>query len=447
MSETSPSEAAHADYGASSMDRWTSCLGSPRLCAGLPSYDTEWSADGTMAHGLMQACFELGVKNAIEYNNISEEYLAAFGLPHLEVTFEQVRNVQVILDYVYDILDQYPDAILHVEHRVHIPSSAVPGRMWGTCDVMIYVPSTKWLHVIDYKHGVGIFVDIKDNKQLKFYGLGALWECMQNGQAVEGITLAVVQPRSFSEAAGGIRDQDFTAADLFAFHNEAEAAAWATLAPDAPLVPSPDNCRWCSAGAAGHCPAVAGKVVAVVGTVTDIRQISAATLPDPKTLRFDQMIAVLDARKLLVGWMKSVYECAVGYARAGNNFPGRKMVWSAAKRQWDVTTHTEATIAAALMAYTGRALEEVYPRQLVGITEGENAAVDTQRQAIVRLPGEGKKAWEKRRNAASEAARNALAMYMIKKPGGGMELAPLNDPRPAIDSADVLFNNVNLEGL
>jgi hypothetical protein len=74
-------------------------------------------------------------------------------------TAECARNVQVILDHVYTILDSYPDAELAVEHRVHIPSQAVPDRMWGTTDVRIYVPSIRWLFVIDYKHGAGIFVD------------------------------------------------------------------------------------------------------------------------------------------------------------------------------------------------------------------------------------------------------------------------------------------------
>lgn len=443
MTETSPSEAAHADYGASSMERWTSCLGSPRLCADLPSYDTEWSADGSTAHGLMHHCLLFRERDATNFVDVIVEPIQGkrFG----PIVHEQARNVQVILDYIYEILDRYPDAILSVEHRVHIPSSAVPGRMWGTCDVRIYVPSIRWLFVIDYKHGVGIFVDINENKQLMFYGTGALWECIQNDQAVQGITLSIVQPRSFSDAAGGIRDKDFTPADLFAFHSEAERAAYATLDPAAPLVPSPDNCRWCAAGAAGRCPAVERKAVTLVGQ--EIRQITAASLPDPKTLSFETMLAVLDARKLLVGWMKSVYECAVGYARAGNSFPQRKMVWTAAKRVWDEQTHKGDDIAQQLSIYTGRALDEVYPRQLVGITEAENAMVDAFRSAIVREPGESKKAFTARQNKASELARHTMAMLTIKKPGGGMELVPLSDPRPAIDNATALFNNVNMEGL
>lgn len=432
--------AAHAEYGASSMERWTSCLGSPRLCVGLPSYDTEWSEDGTTAHGLMQHCLLWRERDATAFVGVIVEPVQGekFG----PITDDHARNVQVLLDYVYDILDRYPDAQLSVEHRVHIPSSAVPDQMWGTTDVKIYVPSIVWLFIIDYKHGVGISVDIHDNKQLKFYGLGALWEHMLLGQAVAGVTLAVVQPRSYS-TQGGIKDQDVTTAELLAFHGYVEEKAYATLDPYAPLVPNPDYCRWCPAAGHGRCPALARTALATVGT--ELNKLTKADLPDPQHMSFEQMIAVLDAWPLLNGWKKVVYETAIGFARKGGHFPGRKMVFTGARREW----HGEpGSVAVQLAVLAGCSVDEVYGRQLVGITEAENRIVDAFRHGLHQLPDETKKAFTVRQNEASRLAREAMAMLTLKKPSGSFELVPISDPRPAIDGAATFFaGRVNMEGL
>lgn len=443
MSDASPPEAAHANYGASSMERWTSCLGSPRLCAGLPSYDTEYSVDGTVAHTLAAWCLTWDERNASAFVGVVIEPMIGEKTP--PITAEQARGVQVILDHVYGVLESFPSAQLRVEHRVRIPSSAVPGQMYGTCDVFIYDPVSRRIWIIDYKHGAGIHVDIKDSKQLKFYALGSLWECIANGQAVEGITIAIVQPRAFSEVGGGVREQDITVAELFEFHVYAEDRAFATLAPDAPLVPDPKYCRWCSAGAAGVCPAVIGAATALVG-VNTLQELSTTPLPNPKGLSFEKMNAILDAWPLVSAWYRSVLDCAMGYAREKGGFPGRKLVYSLPRREWDLTTHTADDIATALMIYTGRSLDEVYGRSLIGITEAENAVVDARRAALVRASKESKRAFTARLNAASEKAREDLAMYMIKKPKGSLQLVPLSDDRPAVDGAQ-LFKGVNMEGL
>lgn len=442
MIEAAP-DAAHAEYGASSMDRWTSCLGSSRLCTGLPGYDTEWSEDGKAAHKLIEICLKSGVSDASGFLNHALEFEPG---KSTVIDAEHVRNVNVLLAYVSDVVSRYPDAQVSVEHRVHIPSNAVPGRMWGTCDVKIYVPSIAWLFIIDYKHGVGISVTVHDNKQLRFYGLGALWEHMLAGDAVAGVTLAIVQPRSLSTQGGGVKDIDITTAELFAFHNYAEDRAYATLDAHAPLVPHPDYCRWCPAAGHGRCPVIERTALAVVGgQLKSVSEINKETLPDPKNLSFDQMSAILDARPLLIALMKQVYETAIGFARQGGYFPGRKLVFTGSRRHW---YGDEAEIADQLMMFTGKTIDEVYPRTLIGITEAENAMVDAFRLGLTKQPDETRATFKARQDDASQLARETMALLTHKKPSGGVELVPVSDPRPAIDGAATYFaGRINMEGL
>ena len=42
--------------------------------------------------------------------------------------------------------------------------------------VTCIIISDDTLHVVDYKHGVGVLVDANDNSQMKLYGLGGISE-------------------------------------------------------------------------------------------------------------------------------------------------------------------------------------------------------------------------------------------------------------------------------
>lgn len=428
MNDASPM--AHAEYGMSSLDRWTSCLGSIKRCAGLPSFDNEWSAEGTLAHKHLQACLLTAQRTADSFPET----------PSIQ------SAVQVALDYVFSILDKHPDAEMFVEQRVAIPTQAVPGRMWGTADVVIYIPSLCWIFVIDYKHGVGIFVDTAKSKQLRGYGVGAM--AMFEGRPIKGVTLAIVQPRSYSEH-GGIRPHDITTTELFYFHNFMEDKAYATLDPDAPIMPTPDNCRFCPAGGAGTCEAVHQTALAIVGgELQSVRDISKATLPEPSKLPLDRIIAIMSLSKLMTGFLKNCKEFAVGFARAGNVVPGFKLVFSQSRRGWNLTLYTAEQIAHQLALLTGKTYEECHPRTLPGITEAENMVIDAFRSGLQRYAGESQKSFTVRQNKASEMASEAMALLTLKQPGGGIDLVPIGDPRAPVDGAATYFAGiVNMEGL
>ena len=81
-----------------------------------------------------------------------------------------------------------------------------PG-MYGTADAVALDKSKGILHVVDFKFGEGIVVDVKDNPQLEYYALGALrtlkFPCRK-------VRMTIIQPRAY-HPAGHIRHWDVDA--------------------------------------------------------------------------------------------------------------------------------------------------------------------------------------------------------------------------------------------
>lgn len=426
---------AHDEYGASSAKRWTSCLRSVALCAQVPpSQDSEWGDEGRAAHAVLEVCLGAGIRKVRLEG--ADEVNAAGDVP---LTPEMARAVQVALDYIYKILDANPGATLSVENRVKVPSFAVPGRMGGTLDVRIYLPQWKWLHIIDYKHGAGIFVSEEDNLQMDMYAIASLFEI---GEPVERVTTTIIQPRSF-QAMGAIRQAERPIVDLLNRWAWFDERAELTKDPNAPLAPDPDNCRWCTAGGYGICPVAERTLLAMFDP--NAKSMREMKLPDGKVLSPEQASYVLANEKLVTALLKNIRMTWTGFVKNGGDFPGWKLVLGDASRAWH---GDHATIAATLMQWLGKSIDEVYPRQLIGVTEAENLIVDYYRNAVTREDGETKKSFTVRQNEASKLAREALAMLTLKEPRGQPRLVPLSDVRTALEtSVPHLAGQINLDGL
>src|SRR3546814_1886118 len=74
---------------------------------------------------------------------------------------EMVEAVQVFLDTIRR--DYKPGDVLVVEQRFDL-SSWYPG-LFGTCDAVLYRPSTGELRVYDLKYGRGVPVEVERNSQ------------------------------------------------------------------------------------------------------------------------------------------------------------------------------------------------------------------------------------------------------------------------------------------
>jgi hypothetical protein len=302
---------AHSPIGASSMYRWAACPGSIRLSEGIKNRSSEYAAEGTVAHDIGAQVLEDGIK--------IDKFLGTT----TTVEGHEITVTQEMLDAV----QVYVDAVSWAAQ------TAKPGT----------------LIVMDYKHGAGLAVEVKDNPQLEYYALGSLLsekgissrliehkfdltavypglygtaDCViQTPGDVTRVEMVIVQPRC-PHPDGPVRRWTIDAIDLMDFTTELIDYAKATEDPAAPLHPG-DHCRFCPA-AGTPCTALKDKANAVAASV-----FAPGKPYDPKVLA-DTLLWL----PVLESWAKSVREFAYAEAEAGNKIPGWKLVAKVARRKW-----------------------------------------------------------------------------------------------------------------
>lgn len=320
MSATLP---AHSKLGASSMHRWSACPGSVRLSAGLESTSSFYAAEGTAAHELAANC--------LEYDHNAVYGLSAARWIHDghegEVTAEMCDAVQVYLDAVRgDAIEEDGSAPIRlIEHKFHLKE--LHPDLFGTADCVQVWPAKKLMRVYDYKHGAGVAVDVDNNRQLKYYALGALLEYSEKyKKPISEVELVIVQPRCPHEG-GQVRRYRFKAVELLDFEADLMDAVRRTEDPNAPLHLG-DHCHWCPAAAL--CPEAKSRAQEAAKM-----EFSNTTPYDPKVLA--DTLAILPA---IEGWAKTVREFAYGEAQHGRTPPGYKLVDKRPTRKWNVDDHT-----------------------------------------------------------------------------------------------------------
>jgi len=182
---------AHAILSASASKRWLTCQPSARLEASLPepprrSGDFDYSQEGTMAHTLAEIKLrhQFGQIGIEEYER---EYEIIKNTPYYDEEFERYVD-----DYVLYVRSQIGEGDTpFFEQRVDF-SDFVPDG-FGTADVIII--SKHAIRVIDLKFGKGIFVEAKDNPQLRLYALGAYCKFKDEYPDLKEVHYTIHQPR------------------------------------------------------------------------------------------------------------------------------------------------------------------------------------------------------------------------------------------------------------
>jgi hypothetical protein len=184
----------------------------------------------------------------------------------IPLTEELCEAVQEFLDYI--AANERPDDVAVIEQSFTPAMRKLHPKFGGSTDRVMWRESERLLRVYDYKHGAGVPVDVDDNKQLKYYALGALlsnptWNALT-------VELVIAQPRCDHEQ-GRIRSYKFPAIDLIDYAADLIDAAKETEDfVAAKLVPSKKACRFCPANAARKCPALEKETHALVVADFDI---------------------------------------------------------------------------------------------------------------------------------------------------------------------------------
>lgn len=312
---------AHAELGPSSAKRWMTCPGSVRMSRGLPGTTSRYAEEGTAAHALAETI----LRARIEPTPTNVEAAAE---ATLLATVEMLDAVQVYVDKVMSYVDAGLDAVILLEQRVTLESFGI--ELYGTGDLVAYIPALRRLILGDYKHGAGVAVEVEQNPQLMLYGLGA-WVSIAGprGWRVEHVETFICQPRKEHDL-GPVRTHTYTLAEMLDFAQDVIDAAKATEAPDAALVAG-DHCRFCRAKAL--CPVR----VEAINAVVDVPEFKG--LPPARAMSIEQAVAILEAadRTKFAEWLDDVRGFLQQHAEAGGSVPGYKLVQKRANRQWRVS--------------------------------------------------------------------------------------------------------------
>ena len=235
--------------------------------------------------------------------------------------------------------------------------------------------------VLDWKFGSGVAVPAEENPQLMFYAAAAMRT--EKAQWVfDGATeieLIIVQPPV-------IKRWTTTIERIKQFERELVAAVKEAQRPDARLATG-DHCRWCAAKPI--CPQMNGAVERAIK-----QQII--------NLDVDTLGRALQNADLLEDWIKDLRALAFGMLEKGAEVPGYKIVQKQARRQWV----DEAKAAQALLVMNVPR-SEIYKEELLS-------------------PAQAEKVLKK--------SKMALPDDLVVAVSSGTTLAPVDDPRPAVQS-------------
>ena len=369
----------HAFLSASASHRWLNCPPSAKLCESLPDQTSSYAQEGTDCHELCAYLVEkaLGRKvtdpteNLTYYNaemqNCAEEY-CSFVMEQLEEAKKHCKDPQVM-----------------VEQRLDFSKFVENG--FGTGDCVIVADDV--LHIIDYKHGLGILVEATNNSQLFCYALGAL-EIFDDLYDITEVKMSIFQPRRSNTDTFTIRKED-----LLTWANE-------ILVPTAKLAyegkgefKAGDHCQFC-------------KVKASCRKRAEYNlELAKYDFAMPATLDSIEIAAILPKIDQLISWGNDLKEFALKQAQSGTHYEGFKVVEGRSNRKY-----TDDSVVAAVVTDAGF---DPYEKKLLGVT------------AMTTLLG--KKRFEE------------LLSGLIYKPPGKPALVPESDKRPAMNSAKDDFND------
>lgn len=368
----------HAFLSASASHRWLNCPPSAKLCESLPDQTSTYAQEGTDCHELCAYLVEKALgrnvtdptKHLSYYNtemqNCAEEY-CNFVLEQLEEAKVHCKDPQVI-----------------VEQRLDFSRFVENG--FGTGDCVIVADDV--LHIIDYKHGLGVLVEAQNNSQLFCYAIGAL-EIFDGIYDINEVKISIFQPRR-----GNVDTFSISKDELLTWANE-------VLEPTAKLAYEGKG----EFNAGGHCQFCKVKATCRKRAEHNL-ELAKYDFEVPATLDDIEIAAILPKIDQLISWGNDIKDYALQQAQSGTHYEGFKVVEGRSNRKY-----TDEVVVAESVTKAGF---DPYEKKVLGVT------------AMTTLLG--KKRFEE------------LLGELTYKPPGKPALVPESDKRPVMNTAINDFN-------
>lgn len=334
----------HAKLSASASHRWLVCQGSVQANAKNDDTGNVFALEGTTAHALLEVCLRLADEPTRYVELVLDEGL-------MPVDEAMADGIGYALDYVQAYMADNPKAHVYVEHKVVFGPQVGcdENEGWGTSDIIID-NYPKECVVIDYKHGIGVSVSVKNNSQLRLYSAGMR---QQRGR-YQRYRNVVVQPRVPKRKP--VQEASFTDKELAAWlEDTVRPVIPIALSKDAPRVAG-DHCKFCAAD--GQCPA----------QYEYVQQAASKEFKnnDPKSLSPAAIGRALDVLGTVERIGKAIKEHAIKLVHADKKVPGYEKDFTAARRIW-----RDEEDANDRLAELGLEKRERYSVELLSVAQAE----------------------------------------------------------------------------
>lgn len=324
----------HAILSASAAYRWLSCTPSARFEEQIPEEESDYAAEGTLAHDL--AALVLSARAGI-YNGSQSEYNRLM----TEITDNELYSPEM-LDHAEDYAQLVKDqgGLILIEQRVDFSEFVPLG--YGTSDSINIKPLV--LYITDLKYGAGIRVTAVKNKQMMLYALGALKRAYELGHKPERVVMTIYQPR-----AGGLSTWEISTLDLYAWaETDIAEAANLAIAGQGDFVAG-GHCQFCKAR--NSCAAYFDKF----GELLKIQDKRVMTPKDKAT--------VLTYGSMISSWANKVMEAAIQDIQKGRSIPGFKLVAGRGSRKF---TNEDAVVE--ILLEQGYESEDIFEPSMKPLT-------------------------------------------------------------------------------
>lgn len=285
----------HYRVSPSGIERIIECPGSITLPQ--DNFESEYASEGTLAHHVA-ACKVLGDL----YDPVDEEI---------------ERCTDVYADFIVDLVSSCPTGSQTIEHVEQTLESENIADFGGTPDYAM-VSGVKG-HIVDHKHGAGVYVDAVGNRQLLCYAL----LLSEKYPEISDWSLTIIQPRIGDSP---IRTWEVTRDELTQLA-ETIVDAIDDAESETPSFNHGSHCRWCHAIL--HCKHLEQKR-------QEEAEMSFADIEDDQDV-VQKCKDVIETAPALAALEKAAKAYLESKLRKGESVEGYKMVASYSNRQYNGT--------------------------------------------------------------------------------------------------------------
>lgn len=372
----------HALLSASASERWLHCTPSARLEEKLPEQESNYAAQGDLAHTLakVKLLYKLGKIKSPVYQ-AAREIIKADPLFDKDMDYYTDHYVDYCVSLYHNERRRKRSAMAFIEQRFDTSHYIPEG--FGTSD--FNVASDVTLYVTDLKYGQGVSVTAEHNTQTMIYALG-VYEQVRLLYDITNIQITIFQPRLDNINHWRISVEDLLTWAETVLKPKAEQAYKGA----GEFKPGP-HCKFCRAKPT--CRALAEYN----------QELARHDFQLPELLTHEEVAEIIQRSDMFKNWINSVEAYALDQAKRGETWPGLKLVEGRSNR---IITNVSA--ARAWLEKQGYDRTEFLKTELLPLGQLEKLLAKGELQSFIQR--------------------------FVVKPKGAPALVPVTHKRPAINS-------------